>query len=52
MPYIRINKIDFDSGHFDPSSTEDSNILSIKIIYDIPSINVQSSIVLSSGEIN
>jgi hypothetical protein len=52
MPYIRINHIDFDSGHHDPSLIEDSNILSIKIIYDVPSMNIQASIFLASEEIN
>ena len=53
MPYVKINNIDFDAGHHgDPVLVEDSNILSIKIIYDVPSMNLQSSIVLGSEEIN
>lgn len=43
MPFIRINKIDLNS---EDSYAGDSNILSIKIIYDVPSINLQASVVL------
>ena len=52
MPYIKINNIDFDVGHHDSSILEDSNILSIKIIYNVPSINLQTFIVVASEEIN
>ena len=45
MPFIRINKINLNS---EDSYTGDSNILSIKIIYDVPSINLQASIILNS----
>ena len=49
MPYIRINKIDFNT---DVLHAEDTNILSIKITYDVPSINLQASIVLESDGSN
>tara|TARA_Y100000034_G_C6845525_1_gene383000 strand:+ start:145 stop:543 length:399 start_codon:yes stop_codon:yes gene_type:complete len=52
MPYLKINKIDFDAGHHDPAQAEDSNILSVKIMYNVPSMNLQSSITLESEEIN
>jgi hypothetical protein len=48
MPYIRINKIEFNT---DLLHAEDTNVLSIKIIYDVPNISLQASIVLKS-EVN
>tara|TARA_B100000287_G_scaffold86833_1_gene79438 strand:- start:39602 stop:40000 length:399 start_codon:yes stop_codon:yes gene_type:complete len=52
LPYIRISSIEFDTGHYDPSVYEDSNVISIKIIYDVPSIGLQASLLLESEEIN
>jgi len=49
MPFIRINTLEINSN---PQYTEDTNILSIKIIYDVPGISLQSSIIIGNEEIN
>ena len=43
MPFIRINKIEVGTSDQEISNP---NILSIKIIYDVPNMNLQASIVL------
>ena len=51
MPYIRINQINFDAGLHNAEIIENSNILSIEVIYDVPSMNLQASLLLESEEI-
>ena len=51
MPYVRINQINFDVGLHGVDIVENSNILSIEIIYDVPSMNLQASLLLESEEI-
>ena len=52
MPYIRINRINFDAGQQNNDHLEDSNLLSIEVVYDVPSMNLQASLLLESEEIN
>ncbi len=49
MPFIRINKIDLNT---DEMNTGNPNIISIKIIYDVPNMNIQSSIILKGERDN
>ncbi len=51
MPFVRIIKVQFDAGT-DGLYLDNSNILSIKIIYDVPSINLSTSLLLQREEIN
>ena len=51
MPFIRINKLQFNHG-VDPATAEDSNVLSIIIEYDVPSLNLSTSLTVQSEEIN
>ena len=50
LPFVRINNISFDRG-LNPQDN-DSPILSITINYDVPSLNLNSSLVLDKGNIN
>lgn len=45
MPYIKINKLQF-------NSSDDTHALSIFIEFDVPSINLSTSMVLQSEDIN
>jgi len=51
MPFIRINKILFNHG-IDPDVAVDSNVLSIIIEYEAPSINLQETLTLQAEDIN
>ena len=51
MPYIQINKINFDAGKTDESLSQ-SHMLSIVIDYEVTSINLEASIIISSEDIN
>jgi phage baseplate assembly protein W len=50
MPFIRNLRLNFDSNK-DKEFLKDSNILSLTIIYDIPSLNVTSEILVVEEEI-
>ena len=43
MPFIRINKLQF-NHNIDPKRAEDSNVLSILIEYEVPSLNLSTSL--------
>ena len=51
MPFIIINKMQF-NHNIDPDETADLNILSILIEYHVPSLNLASSLVIQSEDIN
>ena len=51
MPFIRINKLQFNHG-LDPKIANDSNILSVLIEYDVPSLNLSTNIIIQSEDIN
>ena len=51
MPFIRNLKIIFDAGN-DQEYLENSNILSVTIIYDVPSLNLSTSLILSKEDVN
>jgi|TARA_A100001015_G_scaffold306088_1_gene399832 phage baseplate assembly protein W len=51
MPFIRINKILFNHG-IDSDVATDSNVLSIIIEYEAPSINLQETLALQAEDIN
>ena len=51
MPFIRINKIQF-NHNVDPTHVDDSNILSILIEYEVPSIKLSTSIIIQSEDLN
>ena len=51
MPFIRINKLQFNHG-LDPAIATDMNVLTILIEYDVPSLNITTSLTLQSEEIN
>ena len=51
MPFIRINKILFNHG-LDPKDSVDSNVLSIIIEFDVPSMNLQTEIQIQAEDVN
>ena len=51
MPFIRINKLQFNHG-LEPATATDMNVLTILIEYDVPSLNITTSLTLQSEEIN
>jgi|TARA_R100001163_G_C5062396_1_gene199479 phage baseplate assembly protein W len=51
MPFIRINKILFNHG-IDPKDSVDSNVLSIIIEFDVPSMNLQTDIQIQAEDVN
>jgi phage baseplate assembly protein W len=51
MPFIRINKLHF-NHNIDPEIADDLNVLSILIEYEVPSINLSTSITFQSEDIN
>jgi len=51
MPFIRSLKVQFDTGS-DQEYLDNSNILSVNIIYDIPSLNLSTSLLLQKEDIN
>ncbi len=51
MPFLRNLKINFDSNT-DQEFLDSSNILSIAIFYDIPSLNISSQLVITKEEIS
>jgi phage baseplate assembly protein W len=51
MPFVRINKVRFNQN-VDPKFVDDSNVLSVLIEYDVPSINLSTSITIQSEDMN
>ena len=51
LPFIRNLKINFDSNT-NQEFLDNSNILSITIIYDIPNLNISSQLVVTREEIS
>ena len=51
MPFIRTFSVRFDTGK-DQEFLDNSNIVSIIIIYDVPSLNLSSTLMLSREDIN
>jgi len=51
MPYIKVNKIVFDQGK-DEESLIQSQLLAIRIDYEVTSINLDASIIIGSEEVN
>ena len=52
MPFIRIDKIKFDSGAGSEEYLGDSHILRIRIEYQVPSFNLAAAIVLQGEDVN
>jgi phage baseplate assembly protein W len=51
MPFIRNLKVQFDNGG-NPEFLDSSNILGIKIIYDIPSMNLTKTLTLDKEDVS
>ena len=51
MPYIRINKIQFNHG-MDPDLAMDSNVLSILVEYEVPSLNLLAFLIVQAEDMN
>jgi len=51
MPFIRNLRVDFDSNT-DQEFLDNSNLLSIRIIYDVPTLNISSELIVSREEVN
>ena len=51
MPFVRINKINF-NHNIDPSYVDDSVVLSVSIEYEVPSINLSTSVTIESEDLN
>ena len=51
MPFVKINKIQF-NHNVNPEFADDTNILSISIEYEVPSINLSSTIIINSEDVN
>tara|TARA_R100000008_G_C3576069_1_gene165359 strand:+ start:530 stop:928 length:399 start_codon:yes stop_codon:yes gene_type:complete len=52
LPYIRVKEIDFNSGNQESSDRDETHTLSIKIIYDVPSMGINTFIILEREDIN
>ena len=53
MPFIKIRKIKFDPGEdLTKSDFLDSPLLSIRIEYNVPSLNLNTELILQNEEIN
>ena len=52
LPFIKINAINFNQSLRNPQDHSDSKILSVRIQYEVPSINLNTSIVLQGEDIN
>ena len=52
LPFIRVNKVQFDSGLPLDEIANESKIVSIMIEYDIPGLNVSSILLLQGDEVN
>jgi phage baseplate assembly protein W len=51
MPYVKINKIQF-NHNVDPIIAQDSNVLLITIQYEVPSLNLSTTLVVQSEDTN
>jgi len=51
MPFIRINRLQF-NHNVDPELVDDTNILSILIEYEVPSMNLSTSLIIQSEDMN
>jgi len=51
MPFIKINRLLFDNKR-DEGVIGDSSLLTIRIEYDVPSLNLSTSIILQNEDIN
>ncbi len=51
MPFLRNLRVQFDANT-DQDYLNDSNILSVTIIYDVPNLNLSTSLVLTKEDIN
>ena len=51
MPYIRINKIVFDQGKEEEDLIQ-SHMLSIRIDYEVTSINLEATIIIDGEDVN
>ena len=51
MPYIRINKIVFDQGKEEEDLIQ-SQLLSIRIDYEVTSINLEATIIINGEDVN
>ena len=51
LPFVHILKIQF-NHNIDEETAADSNVLSIFVEYNVPSLNVQSSLTLQAEDIN
>lgn len=51
MPFVRINKVQF-NHNIDPKLVDDSKILSILIEYEVPSLDLTTSLSIQPEEIN
>ena len=51
MPFLRNIRTTFDSNN-NQEYLDNSNIVSVSIIYDIPSLNITSELILSKEDIN
>ena len=51
MPFIKINKLLFNHS-LDPNTATDSNVLSILVEFEVPSINLQSSLEVQAEDIS
>tara|TARA_Y100000034_G_C6871545_1_gene397984 strand:+ start:85 stop:483 length:399 start_codon:yes stop_codon:yes gene_type:complete len=52
LPFIRINKVQFDPGAPLSSMKDESKVISILIEYDVPNLNISSTLIFQSEEIN
>ena len=51
MPFVQIVKIEFNRG-INPVFQDDTNVLSIMIQYEVPSLNLNSSLILQAEGTN
>ena len=51
MPFVKITKLQF-NHNVDAALIDDTNILSILIEYEVPSINLASSLLIQSEDLN
>tara|TARA_B100000287_G_C20200883_1_gene609970 strand:+ start:22 stop:417 length:396 start_codon:yes stop_codon:yes gene_type:complete len=51
LPFVRINRLEF-NYNVDPSLVDDSNILTILIDYEVPSLNLSTTLLLQTEDLN
>jgi len=52
MPFVKIRKVSFRTAMDALGMSSDSNALSVMIEYEVPSVNLEATIVLDSEDIN